>query len=436
MASTSRTSSKSVLPQPYETRAAEPQLGKQKGAPLRTSKTSQKLKVLPEQPEIKTQSQINLVDDIEEEDEDSTPTDDEGGDEEERGVEVYNQIAQIPAGTARKDAARLTKKEKAKLPRVTAYCTATTYRLDDLMKFFHARHATNRTNPRKFDEVIYTPYTYAPPEPTTPAAEPPVADLLGIEGTGNGGDVVSGDEVAKKKKKRSRFDKGEETETGEIFCFEYGAVVIWGMSEVHERRFLSSLKRFEEERLAAEDIEKEELNYYYAQYSRIYNDVIALRRGSSYMTKLSLSHALAQSVKISLFEELITSTIDDTKDIPEIISESGKIGMKHADIMQQIGQLFILRININLVGSVLDSPELFWTYPDLEPLYAAFRQYLEIPQRIDLLNQRVEVLQDMLQLLKETVSNRHAERLEQIVIVLIGIEIVLGLATIFIDLFA
>jgi uncharacterized Rmd1/YagE family protein len=64
-------------------------------------------------------------------------------------------------------------------------------------------------------------------------------------------------------------------------------------------------------------------------------------------TKLSLSHALSQSVKISLvrsfpppcewtfiafviqFEELISSTIEETKDIPEVISETGKIGMPH-----------------------------------------------------------------------------------------------------------
>jgi uncharacterized Rmd1/YagE family protein len=101
-----------------------------------------------------------------------------------------------------------------------------------------------------------------------------------------------------------------------------------------------------------------------------------------------LSHALSQSVKISLaclhylsisrrltavqFEELISSTIEETKDIPEVISETGKIGMPHKgswsmwgiegfslsrpEIMQQIGQLFLLRTNINSVGSVLDSP--------------------------------------------------------------------------------
>lgn len=84
----------------------------------------------------------------------------------------------------------------------------------------------------------------------------------------------------------------------------------------------------------------------------------------------------------------------------------------------------------------------FQSFPDLQPLYDAARSYLEIPQRIDLLNTRVEVsiphplrvliyrdslmlqvLQDMLQLLKESVSTKHSERLEQIIIALIAVEI-------------
>ncbi len=71
------------------------------------------------------------------------------------------------------------------------------------------------------------------------------------------------------------------------------------------------------------------------------------------------------------------------------------------------------------------------SYPDLRPLYDAARSYLEIPQRINLLNTRVEVLQDMLQLLKESVSSRHSERLEQIVIALIAIEIGMFLIALF-----
>lgn len=152
--------------------------------------------------------------------------------------------------------------------------------------------------------------------------------------------------------------------------------------------------------------------------------MITLRRGSSYMTKLSLSHALAQSTKISFFESVIDATIDTTKDIPRSIAESGKVGMPPVDIMKHIGHLFIIRMNIHLVGSIVDSPEIFWAQPDLEPLYSAARSYLEIPQRIDLLNTRVEVLQDMLQLLKDQVTSSHSEWLEIIVIILIVLEYV------------
>jgi hypothetical protein len=41
-----------------------------------------------------------------------------------RPKQVYNQIARMPAGTARRDALRLTKKKAKSLPRVTAYATA------------------------------------------------------------------------------------------------------------------------------------------------------------------------------------------------------------------------------------------------------------------------------------------------------------------------
>ncbi|KAF5383305.1 hypothetical protein D9615_005001 [Tricholomella constricta] len=399
----------------------------------RSTKAAGKLKVLPEQPEISS-----LRGESPKEREESTGGDSDEGDvseseDEPEDVEVYNQISLIPAGTARRDALRLTKKKAKSLPRVTAYATAGSYRMDDLMKFFNARKNAYHTNPKLIDEVIYTPYVYDPPSAFNGASVDPhtaTGDLLGVPELREEGENVH----ITPKKKKSKFDMTA-TEA-EIFLFDYGTVVIWGMTEGQEKRFLSSIKRFEVEKLAPEDIEMEDLNYYYANYSRIYNDVITLRKGSSYMTKLSLSHALSQSVKISLFEGLISTTIEETKDIPEVISETGEIGMPHKEIMQNIGRLFLLRTNINSVGSVLDSPEVFWSFPDLQPLYDAARSYLEIPQRIDLLNTRVEVLQDMLQLLKESVSSKHAERLEQVIIILIAIEIVLGIVTILVDLMA
>ncbi|KAJ6590616.1 hypothetical protein DFH09DRAFT_1026720 [Mycena vulgaris] len=400
----------------------------------RSTKAAGKLKVLPEQPE--DRNAPGPSNDLEETTSVGTTGDSDDADLDDDEPEVYNQLSLMPDGTAKRDAKKLSKKRAKLLPRVTAYATANAYRMGPLMEFLNARKAAYHTNPKAIDEVLYTPYAFRPPNSgdrnsAAKRSRGPTGDLLGIPELRNEEDDREEDGPAKK---RSKFDTT--TAEAEIFLFEYGTVVIWGMTEPQERRFLSSIKRFEIEKLAPDEIEMEDLNFYYANYSRIYNDVITLRKGSSYMTKLSLSHAISQSVKISLFEELISSTIEETKDIPEIIATTGKVGMPHKEIMQKIGQLFLLRTNINSVGSVLDSPEVFWSFPDLQPLYDAARSYLEIPQRINLLNTRVEVLQDLLQLLKESVSSKHAERLEQIVIALIAIEIVLGIVTILVDLMA
>ncbi|KAF8136948.1 hypothetical protein EV363DRAFT_1253257 [Boletus edulis] len=422
-------------PQSPPTSYVEPKRGAN-----RSTKTAGKLKVLPDQPTTSgptTRPAPELAE---------SPNDDDGDDEEEEEVEEdddegaegrLRQISRIPQGTARRDALRLTKKKAKSLPRVTAYATAHSYLLPELVKFFNARRTAYRTDAKIIDDVIYTPYAYEPSsnmDSYVPAKRNnQTGDLLGIPEL-NPSTTEPGNNAFLAKKKRSKFYAVPNE--AEIFVFGYGTVVIWGMTEPQEKRFLASVRRFEVDRLRPDEVEMEDLNYYYANYSRIYNDVITLRHGSGYMTKLSLSHALSQSVKISLFEELISSKIEETKDIPETLSETGKIGMPHKEIMRKTGELFILRTNINTVGSVLDSPEVFWTYPDLQPLYEAARSYLEVPQRIDLLNTRVEVLQDMLQLLKESVSSRHSERLEQIVIVLIAIEIVLGIITILVDLMA
>jgi uncharacterized Rmd1/YagE family protein len=80
----------------------------------------------------------------------------------------------------------------------------------------------------------------------------------------------------------------------------------------------------------------------------------------------------------------------------------------------QIGELFILRINIHLNGSVLDTPELFWVEPQHEPVYQAVRSYLEMDQRVGLLTDRLDVIADLLAVLKGELSHGHGEKLEWI----------------------
>ncbi|KAG1086970.1 hypothetical protein G6F42_020788 [Rhizopus arrhizus] len=110
--------------------------------------------------------------------------------------------------------------------------------------------------------------------------------------------------------------------------------------------------------------------------------------------------------------------------------------MSRTAITKKMGQLFIMRINVNLVSNILDTPEIFWSEPTLEPLYSAIRSYLEISQRVELLNQRVEVISDLLEMLKDHLNSSHGEYLEWIVIWLIAMEILVAVITTSLDAFS
>jgi uncharacterized Rmd1/YagE family protein len=111
------------------------------------------------------------------------------------------------------------------------------------MKFFNARQSSYHTNAILIDEVIYTPYAYDPPSSSRsklhsqPSSHTQVGDLLGVPELRPDDD--DDEDAPRRRKKKSKFDTTM-TEA-EIFMFEYGTVVIWGMTEPQEKRFLSSM---------------------------------------------------------------------------------------------------------------------------------------------------------------------------------------------------
>jgi len=425
--------------------------------PQRTTKNVQKLKLLP------------------------NPDFGEDGPDEESGRDVYSQYTRIKDPTARRDAARLGKADRDRLPRVTAYCTANKYQLDNVMRFLKGRGKTKGANPKLFDECIYTPYRYgkdlgkAASDRVMEVHSAPVMmrerrhsdSVIEVEDNNKqrredlidlntqGGDVAVSNNVQSATLLPDILERRDENETEallsetnpdfdtqihtpEVFLFDYGVVVIWGMSIAHDQRFLKEIAKFESEKLAADDVETESFNFYYTReyQARIYNDFITLREKGNYMTKLAISHALAQSVKTSLFESLVDNTIETCKDIPTEIALTGTIALSRKEINMQIGELFILRINIHLNGSILDTPELFWVEPQLEPIYQAVRSYLEMDQRVSLLSERLDVIADLLAVLKDQLSHRHGEKLEWVVIILIAVEILVAILNIVVDLSA
>ncbi|MDE3046418.1 MAG: RMD1 family protein [Verrucomicrobiota bacterium] len=210
----------------------------------------------------------------------------------------------------------------------------------------------------------------------------------------------------------------------DVFYFPYGAVVFWGFSEEEEKELLTSLKKFEKEPLPKPEVD--EFTFAYGDKMKIQEDEIVLQKKDA-LTKLSTSYAIAQSVKLTVFEETVSRTIEHSKQIPRNLADVGKIPLSRKETSRKMGELFMERSYINLHSEILDTPEFFWEHAELEPLYRRMFYYLDVGKRVELLNRRLALMHELYEILSNELNHEQSSRLEMTIIILIVIEVVLAL---------
>jgi uncharacterized Rmd1/YagE family protein len=277
----------------------------------------------------------------------------------------------------------------AELRRVTAYCTAERINLKSLSKHLQDSDSIGKSA-LYFGECLYSSVKF----PVTPEIDA-----------------------------NKYFD---------VFYFDYGVAVCWGLQENHEAAILKNLRSFEESRYDVSRVEIESFRYGIVKENpMVINDIVYLNT-DDYFNKMIISNAIAQSVKLDYFENIVDITVESVRDLPEEVENEGKVGKNRKEILKLVGRLHRLRFNLNLISNILDEPEILWHYPDYSPLYCAFNHYLEIKPRTDVLNQRCDIIQGILAILSENINTRNSESLEKTIIALIFISVIIGIIQIFV----
>lgn len=215
---------------------------------------------------------------------------------------------------------------------------------------------------------------------------------------------------------------------GDIFFFNHGCFVCWGFKKKFEEKILEAARAYSTH--PSNHIESDSFYYHYGQetsidsHEKLRVDIITLDSDDS-QVKLAISYGLAQSIKLEAFEEAIQIAIRTNSKLPEDIANRGTISLSRRAIFKRIGEIFIARSSINLNMEYLDVPEYFWRNPAMEPYYIMAKKYLDIPGRVMALNQKLDVLQELLHILNSQVQHRHSSLLESIIIILILVEIII-----------
>eukprot|EP01065_Artemidia_motanka_P003680 TRINITY_DN1174_c0_g1_i2.p1 TRINITY_DN1174_c0_g1~~TRINITY_DN1174_c0_g1_i2.p1 ORF type:complete len:600 (+),score=197.22 TRINITY_DN1174_c0_g1_i2:69-1868(+) len=249
--------------------------------------------------------------------------------------------------------------------------------------------------------------------------------------------------------------RGVENTQCEVFFFHYGVVAFWGpndsrlwdavLSDVEEAGgFDKRVGRKDEldvERCAW-SYERETARKYAltsasdtgydapatprkVRESTLDNDHFQLATQDSDV-KLAYSFAMAQSQKLTSYEDKIDDLISRTRQFPEELQRDGEVNLSSREIARRKGELFTQRMEVSLYTDLLDTPDYFWDRTDLEPLYKNGRSYFEISRRVRVLNERLNVVAELFDMLHEQQKQKHSDRLEWIVIWLIAVEILVA----------
>jgi hypothetical protein len=214
----------------------------------------------------------------------------------------------------------------------------------------------------------------------------------------------------------------------DIFYFDFGAVVIWGANEVQENEILK-LANLDINNISQEARDVIDYSYNFdnekAFIDEEQNEII-LSDDSTFL-KLSISYALAQSVKLNILEDSVSNLIEQTDPIQKELALTGSISLSKNEISKQIGRLFSERYSVNLLSNILDTPEFFWRRPRYEPIYLMTVEFRDILTRQEILNKKLEVIHELYSMLSNELNYKHSARLELVIVILIALELMTAL---------
>lgn len=156
-----------------------------------------------------------------------------------------------------------------------------------------------------------------------------------------------------------------------------------------------------------------------------------------YLSELSLekikiiSYVLSQSTALDRYEKEIEANLTGLEAMMANLKQTGKIFPREKELLAQIGDIFLVKQTAVTHLSLFDKPDDVWESLELERLYNRLHAELEIQDRFDVLDEKLNFLSENTKMLMDFVIQKRGNFLETVIIVLIVVEIALFIFDIF-----
>jgi uncharacterized Rmd1/YagE family protein len=217
---------------------------------------------------------------------------------------------------------------------------------------------------------------------------------------------------------------------GQGVLFNYGAVVLFGLSEKAEQAFITTLKSCIQSPFEQAETEAVTIRLAPNSSGKVQDGLILLSALDE--TRLQIvADVMAKSVVLAHYEIGAAAVFDRIEPYAAELQYQRPVNVKGNQLLKQIGQTLMIQHKIVGRVEIVDKPELLWEYPDLDPLYHRLEDEYEIRDRHSALERKLDLVSRTAETVLDLQRHQTGLRLEWYVVLLIVVEVLLSLYDLF-----
>jgi required for meiotic nuclear division protein 1 len=212
--------------------------------------------------------------------------------------------------------------------------------------------------------------------------------------------------------------------------FRYGAVVLFNLTSIEEAQFRERLQPCLRQSFPQPEREVVSLKISAQQREGMADDQIELRLLD--LPRLQIvGDILAKTVVLDHYEGQMTQAFSQVERLATSIASARGKTPSYSEMLQPIGESLLVQQKMLGLVEIGEKPDLLWDHPDLERFYVRLADEYELPERAAILERKLGLIIRTAETTLQLIQNGTSERLEWYIIVLIVLEILLSVYSLF-----
>lgn len=219
-------------------------------------------------------------------------------------------------------------------------------------------------------------------------------------------------------------------QSGFAVLFRYGAIILFNLEPLEEASFLTGLKPFVSSQFPEAYTETSTLIIDSRCQERVDPEGIHLQDLNVERLQI-VGGILAKSVVLDHYETRVAGIFDRIEPLAMAIQNQGRQRPKDRELLRHIGGTLLMQQRMVGLVEIGEKPEALWEHPDLERLYLKLEDEYELRDRFRALDRKLVLITKTAETSLELMQHDSNQRLEWYIVILIIVEILLNLYSMF-----